>query len=142
VLVAGGYNSSNTVLQSAEIFTPTGTPTAGTWTATTNSMNVDRVYHSAVRVVNSGAVNVLLLGGYSGAQGTDLSTAELFSPLATTSCAASSTIAYTGGPMQAARALQAIARLDLATGTQAGDVVVMGGVSNGVPLSSAELWRP
>ncbi len=112
VLVAGGFNG----LSSAELYDPA----SGTWSAT-GSMGTARFDHTAT-LLPSG--EVLVAGGYNFNDGY-LSSAELYDP-------ASGTWSATGG-MGTARAQHT------ATLLPNGKVLVAGG-SNGVALSSAELY--
>jgi Galactose oxidase, central domain/Dockerin type I domain/Kelch motif len=113
VLVAGGYNGP--ALSSAELYDPA----SGTWTAT-GSMRDERGEHTATVLPNG---KVLVVGGF------DLSSAwrsgELYDPVTGTWTAT--------GSMGTARDEHT------ATLLPNGKVLVAGG-SNGVPLSSAELY--
>jgi Galactose oxidase, central domain/Dockerin type I domain/Kelch motif len=112
VLVTGGFNG----LSSAELYDPA----SGTWSAT-GSMGTARFVHTATLLPNG---EVLVAAGYNFDDGY-LSSAELYDP-------ASGTWTATGS-MGTARGEHT------ATLLPNGKVLVAGG-SNGVPLSSAELY--
>ena len=71
VLVAGGVDSSDNPLTSAEL----SDPASATWTAT-GSLNTARYSHKAILLPNG---NVLVAGGYNPSSG-DLTSAELYDP--------------------------------------------------------------
>ena len=72
VLVAGGYNSSNSYHASAELYDPD----TNTWSSTTNPMGTAREYHTAT-LLPSG--KVLVAGGYNSSN-SYLASAELYDP--------------------------------------------------------------
>jgi Putative Ig domain/Galactose oxidase, central domain len=121
VLVAGGQQDINTLLESAELYDPT----AGTFAAT-GSMQTSRAQHTAT-LLNDG--RVLLAGGGSGTQGNAVATAELYDSTGATSTAT--------GSMQTARFGHT------ATLLNNGQVLVTGGSdASGNTLATAELYDP
>jgi hypothetical protein len=74
VLVSGGFNGSAS-LSSAELYNPGTSPTTGTWTLTTHSLNTARYFHTATLLQNG---KVLVVGGLNGT--TALLSAELYDP--------------------------------------------------------------
>ena len=117
VLVAGGFDRSNNVLASAELYDPA----SGTWTVT-GSLNTARYAHTATLLQNG---FVLVAGGYDGVFVS--ATAELYDP-------ASGTWTFTGS-LNTARAGHT------ATLLQNGKFVLVAGGedSNFDPSASAEL---
>jgi N-acetylneuraminic acid mutarotase len=118
VLVAGGENAG-TPLASSEFFDPA----AGTWTATTGTMNEARQHHTAT-LLPSG--RVLVVCGL-GAAGQASSTCEVYEPDA-------GTWSYT------ASSLVASLSDHTATLLSSGQVLVVGGSSGGAPTASGELY--
>src|ERR1700722_4739993 len=118
-LAAGGYEGTNTVLSSAEIYNPG----SGTWTAT-SPLNTGRIYHTATLLQNG---KVLLAGGLPPGSA-PLSSAEIFDP---------ATGMFTAtGSMSSARYGHAAALLP------DGKVLVAGGEGATNMLASAELYDP
>jgi len=120
VLVAGGSDSSNNALASAELYDPV----TGTW-ATTGSMNHSRYNHQAFLLTNG---KVLVFAGNSGAGG--YATAEIYDPVAGTWS--------TTGSMSIDRDSEAASLLS------DGRVLVAGGYSSTLiaSLSTAEIYDP
>ena len=119
VLVAGGANSSGTVLASVEVYDPS----TGSW-STTGSMATARLLPTATLLPNG---KVLVAGGQD-SLGNALASAELYDPSTGTWSAA--------GSMATARLFAT------ATLLQNGKVLVAGGQSSGNALASAELYDP
>ena len=124
ILVAGGTDANNNVLQSAVIYSSSG----GSFTPTTGNLNAARTGAVAVLLPTG---KVLIAGGSSNGLATGaLNTAELFDPIA-------GTFTTTSHPMKAAR-FGATATL-----LNNGKVLLAGG-QNATPtvLNSAELYDP
>lgn len=119
VLVAGGADSNNNSLATAELFDPA----SGTFVAT-GSMGTARSAHAAI-LLNSG--QVLITGG-AASNGDSLATAEVFDP-------ATGMFTPTGS-MGAARAKHT------ATLLESGNVLVTGGIGSQNALATAELFDP
>lgn len=128
VLVAGGGGSSGFVLNSAELYDPV----TGTW-STTGSMSVARYFHTATLLTTGpDAGKVLVAGGSPGGTVVENS-AELYDPTTGTWTAA--------GSLSQSR--QQAAAVELTSGPNAGNVLVMGGYSSGSGyLNTAELYNP
>ena len=132
VLIAGGLDAGGKVLQTAELYSPTGSD----FTAT-GSMIHPRYLHTATLlshpyVKGRNAGKILITGGEDGT-GTALATAELYDPVAATFTPV--------GSMTTARALHS-AQL-IISGPRKGYVLIAGGIDNaGNTLSSAELFNP
>lgn len=121
VLLAGGQDSSGTILQSAEIFSSV----TQQFTTLAANMTVPRTGHTAT-LLSSG--QVLLTGG-TPSGGTSVASAELFNPATNTFSSLSST-------MTTARSGHT------ATLLPNGEVLLAGGVgSSGATLQSAELYN-
>lgn len=124
-LVAGGANSSDNYISSAELYNPA----SGTWSLT-GSLNFDRAYHTATLLPNG---QVLAAGGFGFVDGSPAiaipSSAELYNP-------ATGTWSVTG--------MLNVARYwHTATLLSNGQVLVAGGFGiSGDVLSSAELYDP
>jgi hypothetical protein len=122
VLIAGGYNQSQTGLETAEIYDPA----TGTF-APTGSMAAGRGNHTATLLGNG---KVLIAGGHAGFPGGSLASAELYDP-------ASGTFASTGGMNEARGAHSATLLAD-------GKVLIAGGFTAfpflGSTLASAEIY--
>jgi uncharacterized protein YjdB len=118
VLVAGGVDSSNSALDSAEIYNPA----AATFTTDASILNVARALHTAT-TLNNGLV--LLAGGNPGSAQTS---AELYDPVA-------DTFTLTG-------TLNAGRYDHTATLLNNGMVLLAGGFGSGGLLDSAELYDP
>lgn len=122
VLVAGGYNTSDGVLASAEIFDP---GTGSFSSAGIGSMVSPRRYAAAAPLPDG---RVLIAGGIPSVSGSPLGSAEVFDP-------ATRTFSPVGvGSMGTARQIVAAAPLS------DGRVLFAGGIANGPPLASAELY--
>lgn len=121
VLVAGGYDASNTPLASAELFNPA----TGQWTPT-GDMNVARVFATATLLPNG---KVLVAGG-ADASAQDISSAEVYDPT-------TGTWSLTGS-MQHGRFLHEAQLL------RNGKVLVFGGYQQAtqVEAPSTELYDP
>ncbi len=128
VLVAGGVNQTNEVLNSlatAEVYSPT----AGTFSSAGN-MTVARAQQTAsVLTTGTESGNVLIAGGLDTVSGVVTATAELYN-------SASNTFTVSAGPMTVARYGHT------ATVLQNGMVLITGGRSNSGFLASAELYNP
>jgi hypothetical protein len=116
VLVAGGWNTINGYLTSAELYDPA----SGNW-STTGGLNTARAGHTATLLPNG---KVLVAAGVA----PYLSSAELYDP-------ASGSWSTTGS-LSTARSGHT------ATLLSNGEVLVAGGYYNGTPLSSTELYDP
>jgi hypothetical protein len=130
VLVTGGQIDATTLLSSAELFNSS----TGNFSFT-GSMKVSRSLHTATLLGNSNTSNVLVAGGQTSSDGNATATAELYDP--------NKGIFSSTGNMQMAR-YRHTATL-LTTGTNAGKVLIVGGVGGNVnsgALSSAELYDP
>ena len=119
VLVAGGEDANETLLQSAELFDPS----AGTFTAT-EAMTTPRVAHTANLLPNG---LVLLIGGVD-ADGNGLASAELFDP--------------SSGSFTATGSLNDARGNHTATTLANGQILVAGGADADTVLDSAELYQP
>jgi hypothetical protein len=120
VLVVGGYDNSNNVLASAELYNPA----SGTFTATGN-LNIGRVFHTAALLANG---KVLIVGGQN-STGSVIASAELYDP-------STGTFTLTGSLVTARQ-------LTTATPLANGLVLVAGGSDASFnSLSSAELYNP
>lgn len=75
VLIAGGYDSGGTALDTAELYEPLSRTFAGT-----GKMTAKRGAHTATRLLSGASSPVLIAGGTAVAQGAPLSTTELFDP--------------------------------------------------------------
>jgi hypothetical protein len=120
VLMAGGINSSNGVLTSAELYNPA----TGTFT-TTGNLNTARYGHTAT-LLNNGMV--LIAGGQIGSITSVTASAELYNP-------ATGTFTYTGS-------LNTARQLHTATLLNNGMVLIAGGWNSRAYLASAELYNP
>lgn len=124
ILVAGGYNGTNTVYSSAELYNPL----TGQSQTVSSSMNSPRVYHTATLLKNG---KVLIVGGSSGVGNayTYLNSAEIFDP-STNSFAAA-------GNLNLARARHTASLL------QNGKVLVTGGQDdNPGQIAGIETYDP
>ncbi len=125
VLIAGGFNSSETPLASAEIYNPA----TGTFSATAASMTAARMHH---RVNTVGPGKVLITGGY-GAGGAELSSTELFTPGSNPAVTGTFTAAHS---LAHARANHSAVELPT------GEILVTGGHGGGGVLASTEIYDP
>ncbi len=122
-LAAGGATAALRAIAAAEIYDPT----KGTWSATA-SMGTPRSGHTATLIPATG--KVVVIGGTDGSTG--LSSGEIYDPAVG---------AWTATrPMQTPRVGHTATLL--ATGKYAGSIVVAGGTSAGVYLSSVEMYDP
>jgi hypothetical protein len=121
VLVAGGYNTLDGVVASAELYDPAAPP-SHPWTPV-GDMKASRTEHTAT-VLRSG--KVLVTGGFG--VGGALATAELYDP-------ATRTWSWTGS-LREGRYGHTATLLD------SGKVLVVGGVGARGELASAELYDP
>jgi len=156
VLIAGGFNGSGAVQNTAEIFNPGTNPLVGTFTPVA-TMHDHRAWHTATLLSDG---TVLMAGGFDGSatialtgagtgvtgmwtasSGASLRTAEIYDPLTQTFTCVKETIKKTGGCQMTMKA----ARMDhTATALADGDVLIAGGfgVSKALsPLKSAELFH-
>jgi HYDIN/CFA65/VesB family protein/Kelch motif protein/galactose oxidase-like protein len=120
VLIAGGFNTTNNQLSSAEVFDPA----SGTFTATTNSMTTARTGAVAAPLPDG---DVLIAGGSAGAA--PLPSAEVFDP-------ATGTFTATTNSMTIGRAGA------VAVPLPDGDVLIAGGMNASGALSSAVVFDP
>jgi WD40 repeat protein len=122
VLVTGGYNTlASTALQSAELYDPA----SGSWTYTSNPMNVPRYNHTATLLPNG---KVLVTGGNGSLAGI-LQSAELYDPVS--------------GTWTPTNPMNAYRQYHTATLLPNGQVLVAGGNGGGAGiLQSAELYDP
>jgi ELWxxDGT repeat protein len=121
VLVAGGSDPAGTSVTSAELFDPA----TGQWSVTA-SLNAARASHTATLLQNG---KVLAVGGYG--NGT-LAGAELYGPL----------IGSVGGTWTLSGSLNDRRLYHTATLLANGKVLVAGGLGNGNPIKSTELYDP
>ncbi len=135
VLIAGGVDSSGTVLASAEIFDPAGNGGVGAFTAT-GSMGTARFLNMPMTGVLLPNGKVLITGGWDNS-GTVLASAEIFDPDANSGVGAFTAT----GSMGTARFNH------LSTLLPNGQVLITGGEifpvpGTGVPFASVELFDP
>ena len=123
VLIAGGLDASGANVAAAEIYDPAAVAPAASFTAT-GVLVTPRWIHTAV-LLPSG--QVLLVGGSTFDQSTNLQHAELYDP-------ASGLFESTGG-MQGARSGHTLTSLG-----SSGKVLVVGG-ANGIALNTAEIYQ-
>jgi hypothetical protein len=121
VLIAGGWNSFNTSVNSPELYDPA----TNTFSPTAGSMTTGRYYHTATRLANG---KVLIAGGYEAGGAGFLKSAELYDP-------ATGHFTPTGN-MTTAREMHA------ATLLSNSKVLITGGMSNTIIFNSAELYDP
>lgn len=122
VLAAGGYNSGNTSLKSAEVYDPA----ARSWSVT-GSMAVARRFHSATLLLHTD--NILVAGGVNTSTQTPVAAAELYNP--------------TSGAWTSAGSMGTGRFHHTATLLANGKVLVSGGLGPGEgQLDTAELYDP
>jgi hypothetical protein len=122
VLVAGGFNDTNTALQSVEIFDPS----SNAFTLLTAQMSSTRAEHTATLLANG---TVLIAGGNDNT-GTSLASAEIYDPVAGTFSALESGM----------NSVRQVHHADLLPN---GKVLISGGFdTSNNPLASAELYDP
>ncbi|MGB8413844.1 MAG: kelch repeat-containing protein [Candidatus Binatus sp.] len=123
VLIAGGIDAAGSVVQSAELYNPTGT------FAATGIMTHPRYLHTATQLSTG---NILITGGEDGT-GAVLATAEVYDPVSATFASV--------GSMTTARALHTAVLVT--SGPKKGSVLIAGGIdNNGNALGTAELYNP
>ena len=124
VLLTGGFNGSDTVLNTAQLYDRT----ANTFTALTATMTIARCYHTATLLPTG---QVLITGGSTNANGSaNLDTAELYDPTANIFTALTAT-------MTSARVSHT------ATLLPNGKVLLTGGFNGSdTALNTAELYDP
>jgi hypothetical protein len=128
VLIAGGIDSNNNIVNYTEIYDPSNEASTTTGvtplTVTTGAMNVGR-YRGTMTLLQDG--RVLIAGGQSSV--TTLNTAETYDPT-------SDTFAYTTGTMISARDSHT------ATLLRNGKVLIAGGSNGSQVVNTAELFDP
>jgi len=127
VLIAGGESNLGTVLNTAELYNPV----TGTWSATGNMTSARKFYMATLLASGPNAGEVLVAGGENSTG--VLNTAELYNPVVGTWSAT--------GNMTSAREFHTATLL--ASGPNAGDVLVVGGrnSTSGGSLATAELFN-
>ncbi|HET8922505.1 MAG TPA: kelch repeat-containing protein, partial [Candidatus Acidoferrum sp.] len=120
VLIAGGFDTTGAVVNTAELYDPA----TGTVSPTGNLVGTGRAYHASVLLPGG---QVLLIGGVDTA-GNPLASAELYNPV-------SGTFTTTGSIAQARARIPAVVLAD-------GRVLVAGGFSSTGVLSTAEIYNP
>lgn len=145
VLIAGGYDNSGAILNTAEIFDPVagtfGCSGLGGLNATTGFCNTtmtdSREDHTSTLIVKGPNAGDVLIAGGVDAAGNMQQTAELYSPTAGNFTAT--------GSMTHARYLHTATQLSPAhvSGHHAGDILITGGEDGtGTVLATAEVYDP
>lgn len=116
ILIAGGFDASETALNTAEIYDPAG----GTFVATDNNMTDARAFHTATLLQNG---KVLLVSGLADNNGTLSTTADIFDPSA-----------GTHGVFTESAGLPTPRAAATAVLLNSGKVLIAGGDTNPVPL--------
>jgi hypothetical protein len=130
ILLAGGYNTAYGALTSTELYDPVANKFAAG-----PKMNAARFGHTATAVASgSNAGKILLAGGFDGNEYSNdsLSSTEIYDPMA--------------GKIAVGPRLNAARRFHTATviasGPNAGKILLAGGLSNSGPLASTEIYDP
>jgi hypothetical protein len=129
VLVAGGLDNQNNVLDSAELYDPV----AHKFTAVANTMSDRRTFHSATLLLSG---KVLIAGGATNLSGDTTNSADIYDP-------ATNSFTPATFPMDHQRAAQTATLFT--TGPMAGKVLITGGVGGSSFFfkdSSAETYDP
>ena len=127
VLIAGGYNGTSGILQSAELFNPA----TDTFTALTGSGNELQTARAGASAAALPGGQVLIAGGYGNSG--YLQSAELFNPATDT---------FTALPASGNTELQTARYGAAAAALPDGQVLIAGGYGNSGYLQEAELFNP